>query len=212
VSACGDVSEAGWACTLPAGHGGAWHRYAYEGTGHGDDKYVRWPVEADGPSGSAEDFVRWLGETHRAVSHRGAMAVEFHPSTPGEARALLEAYRASVGPADGGRVEVRTVYATRFYGGPLDGKTVDLTALPPRAEFLGTLYARLDDPDTGAPLGAYVAESGASGLPSVGARVRTHGTGLRGEVVAHDARPGLRVRWEDGTTTRVLPGRVEVLP
>ena len=44
---------------------------------------------------TVEDFVAWLGETHRSVSHAASMAVGFHPSDTDEAAKLVEAYRAA---------------------------------------------------------------------------------------------------------------------
>lgn len=48
-------------------------------------------------------------------------------------------------------------------GGPFNGRTVSLRKEPPRIQIAGRIYERIDDPDTGEGLGAYVATSEASG-------------------------------------------------
>lgn len=46
----------------------------------------------------------------------------------------------------------------RLIGGPLDGLRGDLDGTSDWIEVAGFRYARVDDPDTGAYLGAYAAE------------------------------------------------------
>lgn len=49
------------------------------------------------------------------------------------------------------------VVAATLVGGPHDGAKITLTAAtpPPRIQIGGTIYHRVDDPDTGNYLGAY---------------------------------------------------------
>ena len=43
-----------------------------------------------------------------------------------------------------------------FLGGPFDRMRTDLTKTPPHVDVSGFRYERIDDPDTGLPLGGYV--------------------------------------------------------
>jgi hypothetical protein len=41
-------------------------------------------------------------------------------------------------------------------GGPFDRREIDIRREPPRLEVAGRIYERINDPETGASLGAYV--------------------------------------------------------
>ena len=58
--------------------------------------------------------------------------------------------------------------AVRFIGGPVDGARAELTRQPAHVLILGLQYDRIDDPDTGEPLGGYALHYAPTEQPAQG--------------------------------------------